>query len=88
MTVLTDNAKQLIHIITAENELQIQRAKGGFIAQDKVLPCLYERLHRLSLNNPSLKKFLDDPGFIHHHEDEGQEFEWAADPRTSDDIAA
>jgi hypothetical protein len=87
MTVLTDNAKQLIHIITAENELQIQRAKGGFIPHDAVLPCLYERLHRLALNNAHLKKFLDDPGFVPHHEDEGQEFEWAKDPRTGD-IAA
>lgn len=81
MKGITANAKQLISTIVEEYRMQDDRVRKGFIERHQALPYLHERLQRLAMKDPNLRKFLDDVGYIDHREDEDPTLPWAPDPR-------
>ena len=82
----TDHAKSLITIIGTEYTLAKTRVSRGFIAPDRMLGTLYERLNRLAVNNPHLRRFLDDIGHIPEEDDLDTDRPWSEDPREPRDI--
>ena len=77
----SEAAKSLITIIGTEYAMAQKRVEHRFIAEDKMLGTLLERLNRLSCDNVNLRKFLDNVGHIPVVEDESMDLEWAKDPR-------
>jgi hypothetical protein len=78
---VSDAAKSLITIIGTEYAMAQSRADSGYIAQDRMLGTLLERLNRLAVDNVDLRNFLDTKGFIPPEDDFEDDREWAEDPR-------
>ncbi len=81
----SEAAKSLITIIGTEYAMAQKRVERRFIAEDRMLGTLLERLNRLSCDNVNLRKFLDNVGYIPIEEDENMDLEWAGDPREANE---
>ena len=77
----SEAAKSLITIIGTEYAMAQKRVERRFIAEDKMLGTLLERLNRMACHNTNLRKFLDNVGHIPVIEDEAMDLEWSKDPR-------
>ena len=83
--MITQNAKNLIDIISQEAVLQNARAVKGFIPEDKVLGAVTERLAMRAKHNVDLKVFMETLAYIPTAEDERASYPWAEDLREPND---
>lgn len=79
--VITKNARALVELIAKEHSLQLQRAAGGHIPEDKIIDQLVERLNAKGKRDPSVRSFLTYVGPIDAKDDEDPTKPWAEDKR-------
>jgi len=80
-TYTSPAAKSLITLIGTEYAMAQSRVDRGFIAQDRMLGTLLERLNRLAVDNIDLRIFLDTVAFIPEEDDFDEDKPWAEDKR-------